>query len=232
MNINSVHKDTVHKDIVHKDIVHTNFHFQIPKGKILSKLSLFYPQLKFELLSLLPLPFPDKMGMSLIQIKGPNLTQFVENLAQMLKSSQYTILHNLTENLLLNLYMKDPWFLLTIIKTNIILKYPIIVQDNRIYVDLIAERQKIDQLFDEFESHHVEYSVRHIGRFSQSPILSSKQEYVLKVLLKNGYFEIPRARSLSQIANELKVAPASLSEMIRRIFKNLCTNYFAPMEFE
>lgn len=216
----------------HSDIVHTNFFFKIPKGKILSKMSLAYPQLKFELLSLLPLSEPEKMGMSLINVKGPNLTQFAENLAQMLLPSQYTILHNLPDNVLLNLYMKNPWFLLTIIKTNIILKYPIIVQANRIYVDLIAERQKIDNLFAEFEANHVEYFVRRIGRFSQSPFLSSRQERILKILLERGYFEIPRVNSLTQIADELKVAPASLSEMIRRIFKKLSSNYYAPMKFE
>lgn len=210
------------------DVVHTNFHFQIPDGKILSKLSTNYPSVQFNLQSLLPMP--NSMGMGLIQVKGGNLQKLVENLSQWLPSSQFTVFYQVSDEILLNLWLENPWFLLTVIKTNLILKYPIIVQNNRIHVDLVADRIKIDTLFQEFDAHKISYVIRHIGRFSTTSLLTTKQEEVLKAVLNAGYFEIPRRKSLSVIAAEIGVSPASLSEMLRRIFRHLSLDYFAPME--
>ncbi|MCF2139124.1 MAG: helix-turn-helix domain-containing protein [Candidatus Lokiarchaeota archaeon] len=213
---------------INNNIVHAKFKFQIPEGKILSKLSKEFPRFQFNLQSLLPLP--ENKGISLIEVKGRNLERFRKIIAQIIPKNQYTVLYEMTDRLLLNFQMEDPWFLLTIIKTNLILKYPIVVQSNQIFVDLIAERSKVDHLFDEFEVHSVPYSIKHIGRFITNPVLTYKQEQVLKTALDLGYFEIPRKISLSLLAKRLQVAPTSLSEMFRRIFKRLGINFFSSLE--
>ncbi|WP_457557176.1 helix-turn-helix domain-containing protein [Candidatus Harpocratesius sp.] len=214
--------------VSNKDIIHARFQFQIPEGKILSKLSKEFPRFQFNLQSLLPLP--ENRGISLIEVKGRNLARFQKVITQIISKNQFTVLYEMEDSLLLNFQMEDPWFLLTIIKTNLILKYPIIVQANQIYVDLVAERSKIDQLFDEFEEHSIPYSIKHIGRFITNPVLTYKQEQVLKTALDLGYFEIPRKISLSLLAKRLQVAPTSLSEMFRRIFKRLGVNFFSSLE--
>ncbi len=211
------------------DIVHTTFHFQIPEGKILSILSVTFPHLRFYLQSMLPLS--KSMGSSLIQVQGSGLVQFATQLPQIMSNVAYTLLHDQLDSLLLHVQMDNPWFLLTIIKTNLILKFPLVVQNNRIYVDMVATRQKIDQLFAEFDLHAVPYIITRIGKFIASPLLSTRQEFVLQLAVELGYFDIPRKISLSQLAHRLEITPASLSQALRRIYRSLSRQYFQPYVF-
>ena len=56
------------------EVVQINFSLSIPSDKWLSKFSISYPQLQFNLISMLPLSA--NQGNALLQVKGLNLDQF------------------------------------------------------------------------------------------------------------------------------------------------------------
>ena len=47
--------------------------------------------------------------------------------------------------------------------------------------------------------------------------LTKKQKYVLKIAIIEGYFEIPRRITLTELALKLKIHKSSLSGIMRRI---------------
>ena len=58
------------------------------------------------------------------------------------------------------------------------------------------------------------------GQFGLSP----KQRTALVTALERGYFDIPRAVSMDELADELGIAQQSLSKLLRRAHRNMLTN--------
>ncbi|MCK5343373.1 MAG: helix-turn-helix domain-containing protein, partial [Candidatus Heimdallarchaeota archaeon] len=75
-------------------------------------------------------------------------------------------------------------------------------------------------------------SIKQIGKYSASPILSSRQSEILTKALSNGFFEIPRRISLSDFAINLGISATALSGNLRRIQKKLGENYLNSFEFK
>jgi len=54
--------------------------------------------------------------------------------------------------------------------------------------------------------------------------LSPKQRTALVTALEHGYFDIPRAVSMDELADELDISQQSLSKLLRRAHRNMVTN--------
>lgn len=54
--------------------------------------------------------------------------------------------------------------------------------------------------------------------------LSPKQRTALVTALEHGYFDVPRAVSMDELADELGIAQQSLSKRLRRAHRNMITN--------
>jgi hypothetical protein len=210
------------------DVVQAYFSFTIPDKKWLYTFSRKFSNLDFCILSLLPLS--NSRANCLLQIKGSGYSVFLAEFIHFYKGDQFIVLHKSSNYLLINVKMKNPWFLQRIIEADLILHYPIRISNGCLNVELIAERDKIDQLFTQFDENNIEYTLIHIGQYSITPVLTPKQEKVLIKLVDDGYYEIPRRYSLSTIAKKLQVSPTSLSEMIRRISRNLSLYYLKRKE--
>ncbi|MFH5802028.1 helix-turn-helix domain-containing protein [Haladaptatus sp. CMAA 1911] len=58
------------------------------------------------------------------------------------------------------------------------------------------------------------------GRFG----LTDQQQETLETAFENGYFEIPQAITMDELAKELEISPQALSERLHRAHKNLIKN--------
>jgi predicted DNA binding protein len=65
-----------------------------------------------------------------------------------------------------------------------------------------------------------------IGKFKQRVgVLTKNQEKVFWFALKSGFFDYPRKISLAELAANLGISPATLSEVIRRGTRRLLEHY-------
>ena len=62
----------------------------------------------------------------------------------------------------------------------------------------------------------------------KSRILTDKQERVLWLALKLGFFDYPRKINSIELSRRLGIAPSTLSEMTRRGMRKLLESYFEP----
>lgn len=59
--------------------------------------------------------------------------------------------------------------------------------------------------------------------------LTKRQRDVLLYVLKEGYFEFPRRKSLTKLASELSIKPSTLSEIIRRTEMKIVRQYLSSV---
>lgn len=95
--------------------------------------------------------------------------------------------------------------------------YSFMVQDFETYRKIILELEKM--------GYHV--NVKKVGKFEhKKAILTEKQERLLWLAFKSGFFDYPRRIEARELAAKLGVKPSTFSEICRRALKRLVENHF------
>ena len=206
-----------------QDIVQIRLEIDIPQEKWLFKFNEKYPELNFNILS--KFLIEENVGLTLFQIRGVSVKQFISDFKGHINKASSTILFEGADLVILNLKVVDPWILNTLIKTELLILYPILVKDGKLQIEAITNRFKVDDFLAELERKNIRATIKNIGYDFKSSLLTQRQYEILKVANSNGYFEIPRKISLTEFANNLNISKSALSETLRRIFKRLSENY-------
>lgn len=206
-----------------QDIIQIKLEITIPKSKWLADLNKLYPDLTFNMLS--KFLVEEKKGITLFQIEGNRVDSFLNDFKQGAKKAEYQVLYKSDDILLLNVQTKDPWILNALVKTRILLITPIKVKEGKIIIETITERENVDKFLEELEEKDINFHIRSIGYYHRSPILTDLQKATLNKVYESGYFEIPRKKSLTEIALEMDISPSALSETLRRINRRLAENF-------
>ena len=210
-----------------EDIVELKFSFPIPPKRWLGKFSIEYPDLQINMLSMLLLS--KNAGSALFQVQGPSgqiLDKFWAEFIDYYEEDKYTLIFRDNQTILVNiLSSSDPWVLHSLLDAKFILVFPVLIRKGHIEIELIAPRNKIDLIFNDPDWKKVNISVKQIGRYCPNSLLSQRQSDILNKALENGFFDIPRKKSLSALAVDLNISPSALSENLRRVNKKLAENY-------
>ena len=207
------------------DIVQLKFSFPIPADKWLGQISLKYPLLQFNMLSTLLL---NKNQVNcLIQIKGIKLDHFWKEFSKDYDEEKYQLIFQDSNTILINIIFDGPWILQNIMDAQLLIRFPLIISNGLVSIELIAPRSKIEVLFKNPRWKKIKVSIKQIGQYcpDSDSALSPKQTDILIHALKSGFFDVPRKKTLSMMANELGLSPSALSENIRRINKRLGEQY-------
>lgn len=65
---------------------------------------------------------------------------------------------------------------------------------------------------------------------SSRTLLTKRESEVIRTCFRQGFFDPVRKNNLTQMARELGISPASLSELIRRALKKLITEYIDKLD--
>ncbi|MCS7096160.1 MAG: helix-turn-helix domain-containing protein [Candidatus Bathyarchaeota archaeon] len=95
--------------------------------------------------------------------------------------------------------------------------YSFMVPDFSIYQRIIADLEKA--------GYHV--NVKRISKFEHKRnFLTEKQEHLLWLALKSGFFDYPRRIGVRELAAKIGVKPSTFSETCRRALRRLVEHYF------
>jgi len=208
-----------------KDIVQVKFKIVIPTNKWLAKFNKQFPELSFDILSKYLLD--NDTGSTLLKIEGASLKQFLEELKNEPNESSYQILYSDLDFLILNVKTKDPWILKALIKTDLLLIYPIKVKNCKLNINAITPREKADIFLSNLEKKRIKFKIKSIGKYHREDLLTNRQKEVLKTAYKAGFYKIPRKISLSVLSKQFSISPSALSELLRRIHGRLAAFYIS-----
>ncbi|MHA1292955.1 MAG: hypothetical protein ACTSQJ_09835, partial [Promethearchaeota archaeon] len=124
------------------DIVQVKFKISVPKIKWIAKINNKYPNLDFKILS--KSLIANNIGNTLFLIKGKNIKSFLSDFKNLVMPSEYQIFFESSDSLLINVKSIDPLILKALIKTQLLLIYPLTIKNGKILINAIAERAKID----------------------------------------------------------------------------------------
>ena len=167
----------------------------------------------------------ENSGITSFQIRGSSVKQFISDFKDNLAKNSSQILFEGEDLVILNVIEADPWILNTLVKTKLLISYPVLVKEGKIRMEAITNRSKVDRFLTQLEKKEIKTKIERIGYGFKPTLLTQRQNEILNVAYKNGYFDIPRKISLTEFANNLNISKSALSETLRRIFKRLSDNY-------
>ena len=174
------------------------------------------------------LPIADNRGANILKIEGIGISSVISELEGKFGNLSYSILYHSGGTLLLSIIMSEPFILENLVKIGIPMQYPVIISSGIASVSLVTERNKIDKFLSELEKISIDFSIKEIGFYRKKPVLTETQRKILFKAYKEGYFEIPRIKSMKNLAEEMnpKISTSSMSETLRRTFKRLAEGVF------
>ncbi|MGA2627642.1 MAG: helix-turn-helix domain-containing protein [Candidatus Bathyarchaeia archaeon] len=91
---------------------------------------------------------------------------------------------------------------------------------------LLGNDTVVKSLMHELEKENVIGEVVKISKLEDEKELTARQENILQIGLEKGYFEFPKKITLRQLAKALDIAPATLTEILRRGQKRVLQEHF------
>ena len=83
------------------------------------------------------------------------------------------------------------------------------------------------QIISSLQEKDTKFKILEVGKFKlRSKILTEKQERVLWLALKMGFFEYPRRITMLQLSQRLGIGLSSVSEILRRGLRRLLEDHF------
>ncbi|MFX1297983.1 MAG: helix-turn-helix domain-containing protein [Promethearchaeota archaeon] len=201
------------------EIMKAKFDILMPEQLWIASLSKKYPEVTFEILSILPTE--ELVGNALIKISGSNLVQILKEIREHPSSLEVYLISDSVKTKIINVKTNDPWLLISLIKSEIILKMPVIVQNGIAQWEVLAPHEKINKFTILLEEKKIKFELKSIGKHKEETIFTLRQSEVLDQALKLGYYEIPRKITLTELASTLNIAKSTLSGILRRIDKKL-----------
>jgi predicted DNA binding protein len=98
--------------------------------------------------------------------------------------------------------------------------------DGKLEWTVLGNDTVVKSLMHELEEENVIGEVVKISKLEGEKELTARQENVLQIGLEKGYFEFPKKITLRQLAKTLDIAPATLTEILRRGQKRVLQEHF------
>lgn len=192
-----------------------------------------FPSTRIEIQSFLPGRPTDAeklVGNALMRISGTNYSHALDAVNHHPSLVELFVLDKDRDGALVNVKTKDRWLLGSLIKSEIVLRFPVHVKWNGelerttgtwVITDV---RHKIDELLVLLEKKGVEFQLKSISSLEAGRVtnaLTPRQAEILDEALAEGYFEIPRRITLTALAEKVGVAKSTLSGLLRRISQKM-----------
>ncbi len=71
-----------------------------------------------------------------------------------------------------------------------------------------------------------EVELKKMTRLSRKNRMTARQEEVLKMAFRNGYYDYPKKVTIKDLANRLGVSPSTVAEILQRAEKKVIAEYF------
>jgi predicted DNA binding protein len=92
--------------------------------------------------------------------------------------------------------------------------------DGRVRWKLISGKGgSLQELVEGLKGAGCEVEVERVGAVRDDSVLTKRQEEVLALALREGYYETPKRIHLSELAKQLNIAPSSVGEVLKRAEK-------------
>lgn len=197
---------------------------EIPAKLWISEISKEYPECNFEIISAMPISFEKPVGNNMVKIMTGTPYVLIDRIKNHPSIESVSIIEQSANCVVLNTQTKDEHMLEALIKSKVIIHFPVIIKDGKAEFVLSGLRTAIDQFFEILDNKGIKYEIRSLGKYVQDRAimeLTARQLEIYYRAQQEGYYDVPRRITLTELADKLNIAKSTLSSILQRIHKKL-----------
>lgn len=209
------------------DPISSKLKIEVPNHFWIGEISRLFPYHHFEFVTAMPLQLDEMITQNLFVIQGSNLDTVLTAINSHSALVSCTVVKQTATELTLMLVTRGHILLYTALKHQILIKFPVKIDANRIELNIVGDRTDIDHFIDELTQRGLNVDLRNIGPYEgeQFPThLTPRQQYLFQKARSSGYYDSPRKITLSELAKREQLSKSTLSLTLQRIHKKLLGN--------
>lgn len=190
------------------------FTVELPNRVWIGSLSRSYPEMDFRILSAFP---GEETGYGLMELQGPAAMEVLEAMREDDAVTTAEVVQASEDRLVVQFETTELPLLVTVQAAQIPLELPIEIRNGEVPLEITAPRDRLSDFDEQLDALNIPHRLDRVYRTVEArSLLTETQEDVVLAALDAGYYDTPRTVTLTDLADDLDLAPSTLSETLHR----------------
>ena len=201
--------------------------FTIPLDIWVGKINRKFPNIGFKFLAIMPITDYDFLCNSIISFTGSDFKLLEQAIKTNPSVIEFQLLQSRPIEITCRIKAKGHIIYFVAIDYNVIVEFPIVIENNQGFFKIVGNRQEIVKFLDDTAIQQIGFNILRISKYEQDQLkmnLTPRQLKIFKRAKEEGYYEIPRRITLTKLARKENISKATLSKIIQRIHRNFLLN--------
>lgn len=186
----------------------------IPESIWIGEVSRSHPETRFRVLAATA---NDSTGVARIEIVGPDPEVVCDEIRSYGTVTDLAVFESDAECYRVQLETTVPLLLTSIQASGVPFETPFEVRDGEMALEATVPQHRLSKLGETLDEFGITYSVERITQDVESDaLLTDRQRWLLHEAIDRGYYDTPRRITLTELAEELDIAPSTCSEVLHR----------------
>lgn len=210
---------------------HAEFTVELPDRVWIGALSQQHPEAVIRVLSVMPL---DEGGYGLLEIETTAVASLLDEIEARTEVTEFHVLQQTEDEAVVQFETSDPPLLLSLQRAQIPIEPPVEIRDGEVTLTFSAPHDSISAFGEQLEMLGLPFTLNRIYHLRDGErLLTDAQRELLLAAIERGYYDTPRTSTLTELADELEMAPSTVSETLHRaeeaVIKSFVENAGDPM---
>lgn len=209
-------------------MVQAELRVTLPDATWIGTLSRTHPTATFRVLASMQ---REAVGVGLLEIQGSDPAAVVDAMTDAPGLLSVDTQAVDADRALVSFETDQPLLLLSAGGAGVPIEPPVVIADGVATVSVTAPRDRLSALGDSLEAFGLSYDLRSVHEATTAPDLLTDRQHEFVVRARElGYYSVPRAATLTEVADDLDVAKSTASEVLARAESKLVERYLGPDE--
>ncbi|MFB6106244.1 MAG: helix-turn-helix domain-containing protein [Halobacteriaceae archaeon] len=193
---------------------HAEFTIVLPEAVWIGDLTRQFPDATFRVLSAFP---TDDAGYALVELIDDDVSSVVDAMAARDAVRSVEVVQRTEGRAVVQFETGELPLLLSIQQAQVPLELPMDVSDGEVALEFTAPHDRVSAFGHQLEALNIRHRLDRLYRsVEDARPLTDKQTELLLAALERGYYDTPRECTLTELAEDLDMAPSTVSETLHR----------------
>jgi len=186
----------------------------LPDAVWVGRLSRQYPEATFRVLSAMP---AGETGVGLVEVVGDSIPAVLAEISGGEDVERVDVLQRVEDRAIVQFETSEPMLLFSVRESGAPLDLPMGIRDGEAAMGITASSDRISALGRQLDAFGLRYDLERIYRSPDPPdLLTERQRDLLVEAIDRGYYDTPRERTLTELAEATGTAKSTVSEILHR----------------
>ncbi|MFW5919537.1 MAG: helix-turn-helix domain-containing protein [Halanaeroarchaeum sp.] len=186
----------------------------IPEDVWIGRISSNHPDLELTILSAFP---GEETAIGLVELGGPDVSAALQAFEDEENVTCLDVLNRDEGTALIQVETTEPTLLFPIVGSGIPLELPFPIQDGEARWTVTSSHDRLSELGAQLDAFGISYTLHALDNdYASENLLTDDQRALIETAIEEGYYDVPRTCTLTELADVVGIAKSTCSEKLHR----------------